>query len=94
MSPSSELRRKAEVSGSQLSFSMCPTEENANSTREWRCADGRCSNYSRARDFDLLGYRYSLLSSIATGGLNNVMCYLPARDAEEFAKLPAAELGV
>jgi hypothetical protein len=56
------------------------------------CGDGRCSNASRRRDFDLLGYRYSLLSSIATGGLNNVMCYLPARDAEEYRLLPKEDL--
>jgi hypothetical protein len=37
----------------------------------------------RARDWDYLGWRYSLLSSIATGGWNNVMNMIPARDSEE-----------
>lgn len=38
----------------------------------------------RLRDWDYLGYRYSLLSSIATGGWNNVIGMIPARDPEEF----------
>ena len=42
------------------------------------------------KDFDLLGHRYSLLSSIATGGLNNVLCDIPARNASEFDLFPAA----
>ena len=37
----------------------------------------------RARDWDYLGWRYSLLSSIATGGWNNVINMIPARDPEE-----------
>jgi hypothetical protein len=37
----------------------------------------------RARDWDYLGWRYSLLSSIATGGWNNVLNMIPARDPEE-----------
>ena len=44
------------------------------------------------RDFDLLGYRYSLLSSIGTGGLNNVMNMLPARDTQEFELFPSVDL--
>jgi hypothetical protein len=39
----------------------------------------------RARDHDLLGWRYSVLSSIAVGGWNNVIDFLPARDSAEFA---------
>ncbi len=42
----------------------------------------------RPRDWDYLGYRYSFLSSIATGGWNNVVDMIPARDpgeAEHFA---------
>jgi len=54
--------------------------------------EGRCSNHSRVRDFDLLGYRYSLLSSIGTGGLNSVINMLPARDTEEFTKFPKSDL--
>jgi len=37
----------------------------------------------RPRDWDYLGYRYSFLSSIATGGWNNVVNVIPARDPEE-----------
>jgi len=38
----------------------------------------------RARDWDYLGYRYSVISSIATAGWNNLMDMIPARDLEEF----------
>ena len=37
----------------------------------------------RVRDWDYLGYRYSFLSSIGTGGWNNVVDMIPARDDEE-----------
>lgn len=37
----------------------------------------------RLRDWDYLGYRYSFLSSIATGGWNNVVDMIPVRDEEE-----------
>jgi hypothetical protein len=37
----------------------------------------------RARDWDYLGWRYSLLSSIAVAGWNNVIDMIPARDLEE-----------
>ena len=37
----------------------------------------------RARDWDYLGWRYSLLSSIAVAGWNNVIDMIPARDVEE-----------
>ena len=43
------------------------------------------------RDFDLLGYKYSLLSSIGTAGLNHVLCMIPARDPSEFALFPEAD---
>eukprot|EP00051_Salpingoeca_urceolata_P016581 m.221615 g.221615 ORF g.221615 m.221615 type:complete len:214 (+) comp18720_c0_seq6:166-807(+) len=46
---------------------------------------------SNARDFDLLGYQYSLLSSIATAGLNNVHCMIPARD--KAVRLKPTQLG-
>jgi len=39
----------------------------------------------RARDWDYLGWRYSLLSSIAVAGWNNVLDMLPARDSAENA---------
>ncbi len=37
----------------------------------------------RVRDWDYLGWRYSLLSSIAVAGWNNVIDMIPARDIEE-----------
>ncbi|HVZ83988.1 MAG TPA: hypothetical protein VG893_09975 [Terracidiphilus sp.] len=37
----------------------------------------------RTRDWDYLGYKYSFLSSIATGGWNNIVDMIPARDPEE-----------
>ena len=36
------------------------------------------------RDFDYFGAPYSLLSSLAVGGLNSVICDIPARDEQEF----------
>jgi len=39
----------------------------------------------RPRDWDVLGWRYSLLSSIGTAPFNHVVNFLPARDPEEFA---------
>jgi hypothetical protein len=42
----------------------------------------------RARDWDYLGWRYSLLSSIATGGWNNVLNMIPARDEDEYRHFP------
>ena len=47
-----------------------------------------------ARDFDFLGYKFSLLSSIGTAGLNNVLCMIPARDQEEYALFPEEDLEV
>src|SRR5512139_710429 len=38
----------------------------------------------RVRDWDYLGWRYSLLSSIAIAGWNNVLNMIPARDIEEY----------
>ncbi len=37
----------------------------------------------RPRDWDYLGFKYSFISSIATGGWNNVVDMIPARDLEE-----------
>ena len=95
--------RQREVAWSYRQLEFCPaeslpgfafhqTDRDASPRQKAICPDGRCSNASRARDFDLLGHRYSLLSSIGTGGLNNVICYLPARDQEEFERLPPEEL--
>jgi hypothetical protein len=38
----------------------------------------------RRRDWDFLGWKYSLLSSIAFAGWNNVIDMIPARDPQEF----------
>jgi len=45
----------------------------------------------RARDWDYLGYRYSVISSIATAGWNSVMDMIPARDLEEFKNFSAED---
>jgi hypothetical protein len=38
----------------------------------------------RDPDWDYLGYRYSVISSIGSGGWNNVMDMIPARNRDEF----------
>jgi hypothetical protein len=45
----------------------------------------------RPRDWDYLGYRYSFFSSIATGGWNNVVDMIPARDPEEARHFSASD---
>jgi hypothetical protein len=40
------------------------------------------------RDFDLLGYKYSVLSTVGTAGQNNVLTMIPARDMQEYNLLP------
>ena len=45
----------------------------------------------RARDWDYLGWRFSLLSSIGTAGLNNVLNMIPARDLEEYRNFPDSD---
>lgn len=45
----------------------------------------------RPRDFDLLGYRYSVLSAIATAPYQLVVNFLPARDEGEFRAFAGAE---
>ncbi|HUX34485.1 MAG TPA: hypothetical protein VMV51_11510, partial [Gemmatimonadaceae bacterium] len=45
----------------------------------------------RARDWDYLGWRYSLLSSIAIAGWNNVIDMIPARDTAEFQDFAPAD---
>src|SRR5207244_3247975 len=44
-----------------------------------------------ARDGDYLGWRYSLISSIAIAGWNNVIDMIPARDSSEHAYFSAAD---
>ncbi|MBM4088316.1 MAG: hypothetical protein FJ276_02635 [Planctomycetes bacterium] len=56
-------------------------------------AEGRCVR-DRAfftRDWDLLGWHYSVLSSVATAPFNHVVDYLPARDETEFAHFAAED---
>jgi hypothetical protein len=43
------------------------------------------------RDWDYLGWRYSLLSSIAVAGWNNVIDMIPARDEQEFRNFSSAD---
>ncbi len=43
------------------------------------------------RDWDYLGYRYSFLSSIATGGWNNIVDMIPARDSAEWQHFSASD---
>ena len=45
----------------------------------------------RVRDWDYLGWRYSVLSSIAVGGWNNVLNMIPARDSAERASFSDAD---
>ena len=45
----------------------------------------------RQRDWDYLGWRYSLLSSIAIAGWNNVIDMIPARDPAEYAAFSDAD---
>ncbi|MDE3150687.1 MAG: hypothetical protein KGL93_00415 [Gemmatimonadota bacterium] len=47
----------------------------------------------RARDWDYLGWRYSLISSIAIAGWNNVIDMIPARDSAEYADFSPADAG-
>jgi len=45
----------------------------------------------RPKDWDVLGWKYSLLSSIGTAPFHHVVNFIPARDAEEFAALSAED---
>ena len=51
--------------------------------------DGRRTDLS-IRDYDFFGAPYTILSAIATGGLNAVVCDIPARDEGEFVAFPEA----
>ncbi len=46
----------------------------------------------RPRDWDVLGWRYSLLSSIATAPFNHVVDFIPARDPEEYKAFSAEDI--
>ena len=73
-------------------FAFHQTDRDPTILQNEACSQGRCSNHSRVRDFDLLGFRYSLLSSIGSGGLNNVLNMLPARDPQEYRLFPQDDL--
>jgi hypothetical protein len=45
----------------------------------------------RPADWDLLGWKYSVISSIATAPFNDVVNFLPARDEREFKAFGAAD---
>ena len=45
----------------------------------------------RARDWDYLGWKYSLISSIATAPMNHVVNMIPARDLEEYQAFSQAD---
>ncbi|MBN1422039.1 MAG: hypothetical protein JXP34_24920, partial [Planctomycetes bacterium] len=44
-----------------------------------------------ARDWDLLGWKYSVISSIGTAPIHNVVDMIPARDEDEFRLFPAED---
>jgi hypothetical protein len=45
----------------------------------------------RPKDWDVLGWKYSLLSSIGTAPFHHVVNFIPARDTEEFTALSAED---
>ena len=45
----------------------------------------------RPRDWDVLGWKYSLLSSIGTAPINHVVDFIPARDTDEYNALSEAD---
>jgi len=45
----------------------------------------------RAKDWDVLGWKYSLISSIGTAPMNHVINMIPARDEQEFKAFSAAD---
>lgn len=57
----------------------------AGASNHWLCYD------MNVRDFDLLGYKYSLLSTVGTAGQNLVVTMIPARDESEYSLFPKAD---
>jgi len=45
----------------------------------------------RPRDWDVLGWKYSLMSSVGTAPFNHTISYIPARDEAEFNAFSAAD---
>jgi hypothetical protein len=56
-----------------------------------KTADDEVLTPFRQRDWDYLGWKYSLLSSIAVAGWNNVIDMIPARDEAEFHNFSDAD---
>ena len=58
-----------------------------------RVLDARAWDSNRfIRDFDHFGYKFALLSSVGSAGLNSIVNTLPARDAEEFENFAKEDL--
>ena len=56
-------------------MTLCAERTADNGTNPCFGNEKRCFD-NNTRDFDLLGYQYSLLSTLATAGLNLVLCML------------------
>lgn len=55
---------------------------------------GECPRHRfRPADWDLLGWKFSVISSIATAPFNHVINFLPARDEREFRAFSPADRG-
>ena len=72
--------------------SAVPGFTNHNSDRKTPSGDTPWTDFN-VRDFDFYGTPYSVVSSIATGGLNSVVNMLPARDDGEYAAFPLSGPG-
>jgi hypothetical protein len=60
-------------------------------TQRFDAANSQPLTDFRTRDWDYLGWKYSVISSIGTAPMNHVLNYLPARDPDEFAHFAAAD---
>lgn len=63
------------------------THQTPRLTEKGECPRGRF----RAADWDLLGWKYSVISSIATAPFNLVVNFIPARDEREFRAFSEAD---
>lgn len=63
------------------------THQTPRLTEKGECPRGRF----RAADWDLLGWRYSVISAIATAPFNLAVNFLPARDEREFRAFSEAD---
>jgi hypothetical protein len=63
-------------------------------THQTQRSDGKGTMHRgpwRRADWDYLGWRYSVISSIATAPYNHVLNFIPARDEQEFKALSKAD---